>query len=63
MIYTRLWMKQQIQKKNRARVNEIENRMTGLIEMLKINPTSNPKEIKNRNNMLEIVERILFLIN
>ena len=56
-------MRQQIQKKNRARVNEIENRMSGLIEMLKINPTSNPKEIKNRNNMLEIVECILFLIN
>ena len=49
-------------EKNRARVNEIENRKTGLIEMLKSNPTSNPKEIKNRNNMLEIVKRILFFL-
>ena len=50
-------------EKNKARVNEIENRLTGLIEMLRSNPTSDEKKkkkkIRNRNNILEIVERIL----
>ena len=53
-------------EKNKARVNEIENRLTGLIEMLRSNPTSDAKKkkkkkkIRNRNNILEIVERILY---
>ena len=49
-------------EENKARVNEIENRLTTLIKMLKSNPTSNAKTIKNknRNNILEIVELILY---
>ena len=53
-------------EKNKARVNEIENRLTGLIEMLRSNPTSDEKKkkkkkkIRHRNNILEIVERILY---
>ena len=52
-------------EKNKARVNEIENRLTGLIEMLRSNPTSDEKKKKkkknrNRKNKLEIVERILY---
>ena len=52
-------------EKNKARVNEIENRLTGLREMLRSNPTSDEKKkkkkkIRNRNNILEIVERILY---
>ena len=53
-------------EKNKARVNEIENRLTGLIEMLRSNPTSDEKKkkkkkkIRNRNHILEIVERILY---
>ena len=52
-------------EKNKARVNEIENRLTGLIEMLRSNPTSDEKKkkkkkIRKRNNILEIVERILY---
>ena len=44
-------------EKNKARVNEIENRLTGLIEMLRSNPTSDEKKkkkkkIRNRNNIL-----------
>ena len=31
-----------------------------MIEVLKTSPTSDVKKIKNRNNLLEIVERILF---
>ena len=58
VICTRLWIRQR--QENKARVNEIENRLTGLIEMLKSNPTSHTKKIKNRNHILEIVERILY---
>ena len=46
--------------KNRAEVNKIENRLTNLIETLKSSPTSDAKEIKNRNSMLEFVELILY---
>ena len=46
--------------KNRAEVNTIENRLTNLIETLKSSPTSDAKEIKNRNSMLEFVELILY---
>ena len=34
--------------------------MANVIEVLKTSPTSDVKKIKNRNNLLEIVERILF---
>ena len=36
-------------EKNKARVNEIENRLTGLIEMLRSNPTSDEKKKKKKN--------------
>ena len=35
--------KARTREENKARVNEIENRVTGLIEMLKCNPTSDAK--------------------
>ena len=35
-------------EKNKARVNEIENRLTGLIEMLRSNPTSYEKKKKKK---------------
>ena len=47
-------------EEKKARVNEIEHRLTGLTEMLESNPTSDAKKIRNRNNILEIVERILY---
>ena len=37
-------------EKNKARVNEIENRLTGLIEMLRSNPTSDEKKKKKKKN-------------
>ena len=45
---------------NKAQVNIIENRLPNLIQVLKSSPTSNVKKIKNRNNLLEFVERILY---
>ena len=45
---------------NKTQVNIIENRLANVIEVLKTSPTSDVKKIKNRNNLLEIVERILF---
>ena len=45
---------------NKARVNEIEIKLTGLIEMLKSNPTSDAKKVRNINNKSEVVERILY---
>ena len=48
-------------EENKAQVNIIENRLANLIEVLKSSPTSNvKKKIKNRNNLLEIVEHILY---
>ena len=44
---------------NKVQVNEGGNRLAGLIEMLKSNPTSDTKKIKNRNHMLEVVKSIL----
>ena len=40
--------------------NSIENKLANLIEVLRSNSTSDAKQIKNKNNMLETVERILF---
>ena len=53
-------MRQKKTGKNRAEVNTIENRLTNLTETLKSSPTSDAKEIKNRNSMLEFVELILY---
>ena len=53
-------MRQKKPGKNRAEVNTIENRLTNLTETLKSSPTSDAKEIKNRNSMLEFVELILY---
>ena len=53
-------MRQKNPGKNRAEVNTIENRLTNLTETLKSSPTSDAKEIKNINSMLEIVELILY---
>ena len=47
-------------KENRAQVNAIENRLNNVIETVKSSPTSDAKkQIKNINNMLEIVELLL----
>ena len=40
--------------------NSIENKLANLIEVLRSNSTSDAKQIKIKNNMLETVERILF---
>ena len=47
-------------QENKAQVNTIENRLPNLMEAFKISPTGDAKQIKNRNNMLEIVGRILY---
>ena len=47
-------------EENRAQVNTIEYKLTNLIETIKSIPTSDAKKIKSRNNMLEIVELILY---
>ena len=47
-------------EENKVLVNIIENRLNNLIKEIKNNPTSDTKKIKNRNNMLEIVEHILY---
>ena len=53
-------MRQKNSKENRVQVNAIENRLTNLIKTLKSSPTSDVKKIQKRNNMLEIVELILY---
>ena len=45
-------------EENKVQVNAIKNRLANLMKELKSRPTSNAKKIRNRNNMLEIVERI-----
>ena len=47
-------------EENRLQVNTIENKLTNLIEEIKSSPTSDAKNIKDRNNMLEIVELVLY---
>ena len=59
VVCTMLWMRQKNSKENRAQVNAIENRLNNLIETLKSSPTSDAKK-KNRNNMLEIFELLLY---
>ena len=45
---------------NKVWVNMTKNNLTSLIEKFKSNSTSDPKKIKNRNNMAEIVKRLFF---
>ena len=45
---------------NKVRVNMTKNNLTSLIEKFKSNSTSDPKKIKNRNNIVEIVKHILY---
>ena len=47
-------------QENKAQVNTIENGLPNLMEAFKISPTGDAKQIKNRNNMLEIVGCILY---
>ena len=47
-------------EENKTQVNIIENRLVSLIEVLKSSLTSDVKKIKNKNNIVEIVERILY---
>ena len=61
VVCTMLWMRQKSSKESRAQVNAIENRLNNLIETLKSSPTSDAKKKnKNRNNMLEIFELLLY---
>ena len=47
-------------EENKAQVNTIKNRLANLMEAFISNPTSDAKKSENRNQMLEIVERILY---
>ena len=51
-------MKQKTQE-SKAQVNEIENRLTGLVKMLKNVPASDAKNNRDRNSIVEIIEHIL----
>ena len=46
-------------EENKAQVNAIKDKLANLMEAVKRSPTSDAKEIRNRDNMLEIVGRIL----
>ena len=46
-------------EKSKAQVNTIKDRLANLMEKFKSNPTSDARKIKNRNNMLNIVELTL----
>ena len=45
-------------EKNKAQVNTIKDRLANLMEKFKSNLKSDTRKIKNRNNMLNIVELI-----
>ena len=47
-------------EENKTQVNTIENKLTDLMETLKSSPTSDAKNIKNRNNLLGLFELILY---
>ena len=47
-------------EENKAQVNTIKNRLANLMEAFISDPTSDAKKIENRNQILEIVERILY---
>ena len=46
-------------EQNKTKVNKIKNNLADLMMKFKNNPTNNAKKIRNRNNMVEIVELIL----
>ena len=46
-------------EENKAQVNAIKDKLAELIKEFKSCHTSDAKNIENRNNMMEIVERIL----
>ena len=46
-------------EENEAQANAIKDKLANLMEVFKSRPTSNTKKIKNRNNMVQIVQRIL----
>ena len=46
-------------EENETQANAIKDKLANLMEVFKIRPTSNTKKIKNRNNMVQIVQRIL----
>ena len=46
-------------EENEAQVNAIKNSPANLMELIKNSPTSDANKIINRNNMQEIIERIL----
>ena len=47
-------------EENKDQVYIIENRLANSIEVLKSSPTSDVKKIKNKNNIVEIAEHILY---
>ena len=47
-------------EESKAQVNTIENILTSLVKKIESRPTNDVIKIKNRNNMLEIVEIILY---
>ena len=47
-------------EENKAQVNTIENRLTNLMKILESRSTSDMNKIKNRNQILEIVEHIFY---
>ena len=46
-------------EENEARVNAIKDNLANSMELIKSSPTSDANKIINRNNMQEIIERIL----
>ena len=46
-------------EENEAQANAIKDKLANLMEVFKSRPTSNTKKIENRNNMVQIVQRIL----
>ena len=54
--YISLNKTENLEEVNRALVNIIENRLTNLIKEVKSNSISDTKKIKNRINMVEIIE-------
>ena len=46
-------------EKNETQVNAIKNNLANLMELIKNSPTTDANKIINRNNMQEIIERLL----
>ena len=46
-------------EENNVQINAIKNKLANLMEAIKRSPTSDAKKIKNRNNMLNILQRVL----